>query len=180
MTAPGLASILFLTDPHYWAGIATAMSAGVAVYLARRFLPRQEAVSAAPPGLAPGPSPGPPPQPLLSDSCADYWETLTSPNGDRRGHPRRGGSPIQVQLLGPRGNQARPAYVLDRSKGGLRLLVEAPVPIGTALRARTADAPDNVPWVKMNVRWCSTNEDRHEIGCQFTEQPPGHVLLLFG
>jgi hypothetical protein len=182
MILPGFASIPFLTDPSFGAGIVTALGAVAAVHLARLLLPRRESISATPPvpDAPPRPFPVPPPPPTTSESCADHWETLDAPEGERRKHRRRAGKPVQVQLLGPGDRHPRPAYVVDRSQGGFRLLVEKPFPVNAILRARPGDAPDNVVWVRAKVRWCSTEEGRHEVGCHFTDHPPLHVLLLFG
>jgi hypothetical protein len=166
MIPPGLASIPFLTNPSFGAGIAAALGAVAAVYLARLLFPNRESAPAAPP-------------PTTSDSCANHWEKPTDPAGECRKHRRRCDRPVQLQLFGPGDRQPRPAYVLDRSQGGLRLSVETPFPINAILRVRPTNAPDNARWLRAKVRWCSTEEGRHEIGCQFTDHSPFHVMLMF-
>jgi len=101
---------------------------------------------------------------------------------DRRAALRRGGNPIAV-LISDADSKAKPSfgYVLDRSTGGLCLSVAAPIPEGTFLTVRTNNAPQTVPWIKVEVRNCrSVSEKEWELGCKFDKTPPWSVLLLFG
>lgn len=101
---------------------------------------------------------------------------------DRRAALRRGGNPIAV-LISDADSKAKPSfgYVLDRSTGGLCLSVAAPIPEGTFLTVRTNNAPQTVPWIKVEVRNCrAVNEKEWELGCKFDKTPPWSVLLLFG
>ncbi|MBL8797903.1 MAG: PilZ domain-containing protein [Planctomycetia bacterium] len=101
---------------------------------------------------------------------------------DRRAALRRGGNPIAV-LISDADSKAKPSfgYVLDRSTGGLCLSVAAPIPEGTFLTVRTNNAPQTVPWIKVEVRNCRSVGDKEwELGCKFDKTPPWSVLLLFG
>jgi hypothetical protein len=73
------------------------------------------------------------------------------------------------------------AFVVDRSTGGLCLAWDRQLLPGQFLSVRAANAPDSIPWVQVEVRnsrrW---GGDGWLIGCQFVEQPPWNVLLLFG
>lgn len=98
---------------------------------------------------------------------------------ERRNSLRRRGNPVGVLVLAGEG-RAEPGLVLDRSKGGFCLSVAQPVDVGATLRVRTCHAPDDVPWIDVLVRHCAQKGDRWHLGCQFAEELPWSVLLLFG
>jgi hypothetical protein len=41
-------------------------------------------------------------------------------------------------------------------------------------------APDSSPWVTIIIRNCREVGDYFEIGCQFQEELPWNLLLMFG
>ena len=60
------------------------------------------------------------------------------------------------------------SWVSDQSPGGLRLkLPEKLGDVGALLSIRPADAPDDSPWVPVQVRHCSQDGDGWAVGCQF-------------
>jgi hypothetical protein len=72
-------------------------------------------------------------------------------------------------------------YVLDRSMGGLRLLLERPLTHNQMLNVRASDAPHRVTWVQVQVRRMQQLPDKsYEISCQFVRTPPWPILLTFG
>ena len=99
---------------------------------------------------------------------------------NRRNSLRREGT-VEVVVQSPAftGGEA-PAYVVDRSTGGLRLALATGLAAGIALQVRAKHAPDSTPWVTVLVRSCRPNEDHFELGCEFEKTPPWNVLLLFG
>lgn len=101
--------------------------------------------------------------------------------GEKRASVRRKGNPVVVLVSDAEG-QAKPyeACVMDRSIGGLGVVVDNPVDVGTILSIRTASAPASVPWVQIEVRNCRKTNESWELGCQFVRTPPWSVLLLFG
>jgi hypothetical protein len=102
-------------------------------------------------------------------------------NRDRRAAPRRrGGNTVEVRLDDGSGADPLPAWVLDRSIGGLGVLADAPVAVGTPLKVRPKEAPETTPWVEVTVRSCKRNGPRYELGCQFHRTPDWSVLLQFG
>jgi hypothetical protein len=181
MIPPGLASTPLLTNASYGVGIATALAVVATFYLARLLLPRRDAAPPAPPvtDAMPCRPPVPPPSPAAPDSCPNHWDTPAAPADARREHDRRDGRPFRLQLLGPGDRQPQTARVLDRSRGGLRLSVGAPLPAGALVRVRRAGAAGDDAWVSARVRWCSTAGGGHEVGCQFTDDSPLRVMLLF-
>ncbi|HEV3115959.1 MAG TPA: hypothetical protein VGY58_02820 [Gemmataceae bacterium] len=71
-------------------------------------------------------------------------------------------------------------WVLDRSVSGLGLLLDQAIPEHTILSVRTTDAPDDTPWVQVQVKRCIAKEQQWEIGSTFVRTPAWSVLLLFG
>ena len=101
--------------------------------------------------------------------------------GERRRSTRRVGVPTAVLLVDrQQGRNTQAAYVLDRSTGGLRLAVQNAFPQGTTLEVRAENAPEGTPWVPVSVRSCRRVNDFYEIGCQFEQELPWSILLLFG
>jgi hypothetical protein len=70
--------------------------------------------------------------------------------------------------------------VVNRSRGGLSIEAEAPYRPGTVLLARPAAAPDDVPWVWLEVRNCRRKGQQWGLGCKFTEALPWSTVLIFG
>jgi hypothetical protein len=85
-----------------------------------------------------------------------------------------------VIIIAGESAQAEPGLVINRSKGGLCVSVSQPVAVGTTLQLRACQAPDDTPWIPVLVRHCGANKDRWQLGCQFVEELPWSILLLFG
>jgi hypothetical protein len=101
-------------------------------------------------------------------------------SADRRTAPRRR-KQIQVVLSDPKDRTPDVnGWVLDRSLGGLCLTVSQPVFVGTQFCVRTTDAPASAPSVLIKVKNAREQDGRWELGCQFLDNPPYSVLLLFG
>ena len=111
----------------------------------------------------------------------DNWDEHEDSFADRRNSLRREGQPVRIHLASPtiRGGQDE-GFVLDRSTGGLRVAVQVPIPAGTMVQVKAANAPDTVPWVTIVVRSCRNGGEHYELGCEFDRTPPWNVLLLFG
>jgi hypothetical protein len=94
---------------------------------------------------------------------------------------RRQGNPVEVLVVNQQ-SQAAPfkGYVIDRSVGGLGLLLEGPIESGTLLTVRPVNAPHIAPWVEIVVRSSRESNPGWEIGCQFVKTPPWSILLMFG
>jgi hypothetical protein len=94
---------------------------------------------------------------------------------------RRTGRPIKILIAqGDEKEQQYEGWVVDRSVGGLCLSVAAPVAENTILSVRALNAPEQIPWVKLEVKRCQATRDNYELGCQFVNTPTWNVLLLFG
>jgi hypothetical protein len=114
-------------------------------------------------------------------------ETSSSPSSetsaegeDRRSWPRRKRA-IQVVLQDAGGaGDPFPAWIMDRSIGGLGLSVDQPIEPGTMLRVRRPTAPADIPWVEIQVKSIRIKETTWEIGCQFTRSLTFDILMQFG
>jgi hypothetical protein len=99
---------------------------------------------------------------------------------ERRAWPRREGNPTDVLITTAKEAEPEKAFVIDRSRGGLRLSVSRPMAVGTTFHVRACHAPEDLPPIQVLVRHCSQKEQRWHVGCQFMESLPWSVLLLFG
>lgn len=94
---------------------------------------------------------------------------------------RRVGNPVLVLLTDGRdGQQPIQAWVVDRSRHGLRLVAQRAVAVGQRYHVRPVNAPPAAPWTAMEVRHCGAQDDYWDIGGRFLEPPSMQVLLLFG
>jgi hypothetical protein len=110
----------------------------------------------------------------LSPDLPNKW-------GEKRQHLRRKGQVRRILLSDTPDHEAPTlCWVTDRSRGGLGIVADRAFVSGALLAARPADAPDDVPWVQLQVRNCRRKGKRWHIGCQFAEELPWSVVLLFG
>ena len=111
----------------------------------------------------------------------ETWSPPQTTGADRRTTMRRDGQPVPVYLNSAAfEKQTEPAYVIDRSKGGLKIISTKPLPAGSTMQIRAENAPNNIPWLTMIVRSCREIDERYELGCEFEQPPPWNILLLFG
>jgi hypothetical protein len=123
--------------------------------------------SGKPPAFMPAPAPL---APALADS-----------QPEQRAAYRRAGNPVLV-LLADADEHGRPwnAWVIDRSRHGLRLAVEQELVVGQVYSVRPAQAPPATPWTAVEVRHCTEMGGHWEAGCRFVRPPPVTVVMLFG
>ncbi len=123
--------------------------------------------AAKPPAFLPAPAP------LASPPAAD--------GQDQRTTYRRVGNAVLVTLADPDGRQPpRHAWVIDRSRHGLRLASEQRLAIGQVYLVRPAEAPPATPWTALEVRHCTAVDGHWEAGCRFRPPPPLTLLMHFG
>lgn len=111
------------------------------------------------------------------------WLPRESQYGDRRKAVRRADRPTPIRVAGaPRGDgrTADEGLVTDRSSRGLCFASERRYAIGTGLFVRAEGAPAETPWVAVTVRNCRDAGEYFLLGCEFQEEVPWNVLLLFG
>jgi hypothetical protein len=110
---------------------------------------------------------------------SEHWEPMgPDPRGRRKAY-RRSGNHTLVHLIGLSDTPV-PAWVLNRSSGGLGLALDRPVAVGRSLLVLPIEAPSGTPPVEILVRWCNRRTGGHEVGCQFTARLSPRLLLLFG
>ena len=128
----------------------------------------------------PVPEPAPVAMAVVALSTAHDSNSEAKEDSDRRSWPRRKRA-IQVILQDAGGNRDPfPAWIMDRSMGGLGLSVDEPIEEGTVLRVRRAASPTEVPWVDVQVKSVRIKESTWELGCQFTRSLTWDVLMQFG
>jgi hypothetical protein len=99
---------------------------------------------------------------------------------EKRTSRRRWGNPTEVNvdaLLWP-----RPVHgiVINRSTGGLAILLQDEVPAGTTIQVHPVEAPRSVRAVSLEVRHCRKAGRLFLIGCEFSEEVPWNVRVWFG
>jgi PilZ domain len=121
-------------------------------------------------------------KPSALDAVPSPDPFLQGPQSDRRQTPRRAGQAIKVSIQFANDQKTVfEGFVMDRSMGGLRLLLERPLATNQMLNVRSTDAPQSVTWVQVQVRRSYQLPDKsYEVGCQFIRTPPWAVLLTFG
>jgi hypothetical protein len=111
-------------------------------------------------------------------------ETNKEKPGDQRFAFRRQGNPVEVYVAAPESkNDPVIGSVLDRSLGGVRLLMFTAVDVGAIVAIRPITCAEIVPWVEVEIRSCRESvesPERFEIGCQYVKSPPYSIQLLFG
>ena len=99
---------------------------------------------------------------------------------DRRTAPRRKGNRVEVDLTDDSKRPPTLGWVVDRSMGGLCLIVEEPLKEGIVLNVRPRKAPQSAVWTAVEIRSCRADGEEWEIGCRFVKTPQWNDLLLFG
>jgi hypothetical protein len=162
MQDPCTIPLAFALDASWAIPVLGVAAAGLAFALSRRFLVARRAPAPTDPGD-------------LADSTFLQGVTV-----DRRRAPRRKGNSVEVYLSDGAGGAPLDGWVVDRSVGGLCLLVAKPVAAGTVLKVRARRAPESIPWAAIEVRTCRPEGGDWELNCGFAETPSWNVLLHFG
>lgn len=111
---------------------------------------------------------------------SDFIDAPKPDPSDRRHRLRRDGQPVPVHFRLSDVSPPQPALVLDRSKDGLRISLTQSLAMGTSLFLLADHAPAGTQWAQANITWSKPVDGRYELGCQFNEELPWNVLLLFG
>lgn len=105
---------------------------------------------------------------------------MTQSQPDRRSAPRRKGNRVEVFLTEDPKQPPFLGWVVDRSMGGLCLIVEKQLSEGSTLNVRPRQAPKTAPWTAIEIRSCRPDGCEWEVGCRFLKPPQWNDLLLFG
>ncbi|MFN4260138.1 MAG: PilZ domain-containing protein [Gemmataceae bacterium] len=100
---------------------------------------------------------------------------------DRRAAPRHSANQVVIELVSVM-DDAKPfaGWVLDYSAGGLGLLVDKKIPIGTYLNLRPHQAPLKSKSREAEVKNCQPYLDGYRIGCQLEQELSADDLRFFG
>jgi hypothetical protein len=99
---------------------------------------------------------------------------------ERRGTPRRKGNSVEVLLTEHPDEPPVHGWVLDRSLGGLCVLVEHPLEKQVPMFVRPRQCPATTPWTNVGVLSCRAEQEGWKVHCRFDRTPDYNVLLLFG
>ena len=99
---------------------------------------------------------------------------------EKRAGRRRWGNPTEVHIISPIWPPRTHGLVINRSTGGLAILLEHEVPAGTSIEVHSVEAPSSVPFIKMQVCHCRKAGGLFLIGCQFCEEVPWNIRVWFG
>ncbi|HTU22351.1 MAG TPA: PilZ domain-containing protein [Gemmataceae bacterium] len=164
---PVLSFFTFFTDQPWTIPLIGILVASLAFMVGRRwFVVRSVGV--------PETAAGEPPSNLVTATMGKKSEP------DRRVAPRRKGNRVEVYLTDSSKRPPIMGWVVDRSMGGLCLIVEQPLKEGAVLNVRPRQAPQTAPWTAIEIRSCRADSGEWEIGCRFLKAPQWNDLLLFG
>jgi hypothetical protein len=110
-----------------------------------------------------------------------YPNQLGSDGKDRRATTRRQGNVVSVTLTGPQGREhSLSGWVMNRSGGGLCLLVDEEVSPGTVLTVTPHLGLTAFEWIQVEVKSCRPERKSWLLGCQFIEKLSWDDLRPFG
>ena len=154
----------FFTDQPWTIPVIGLLVASMAYLVGRRWLVARPVVAEAP-----------------ADSAVGLTTAAPKKNEpDRRSAPRRKGNRVEVHLTDDSKRPPLIGWVVDRSMGGLCLIVENPLAEGIVLKVRPQRAPQTAPWAEIEIRSCRAEGGDWEVGCRFLKTPQWNDLLLFG
>lgn len=121
--------------------------------------------------------PSPPPVDPEGPTETNFLQGITR---DRRIAPRRKGNTVEVQISIDERSDPTRGWVLDRSIGGIGILVDEPIAQGAVIKIRPRTATVTAGWIEVTVRACRREGHQFELGCQFHRTPDWNTLLHFG
>jgi hypothetical protein len=99
---------------------------------------------------------------------------------DRRSSVRKWGNPVEVQIQPPNSVILLRGVVINRSTGGLAILVDDAYPTGAALMVRAVLAPAGVDWINVQVKNCRAAGKNWVIGCSYPAPPSWNAVVWLG
>jgi hypothetical protein len=122
----------------------------------------------------------PAPARRAAETPAQDPEMELLPTGERRSGRRRWGNPIEVQISSPLWPGYVCGLVVNRSTGGVAVVLDREIPAGTEIGLRSVEAPYYLPAVEATVRHCRKAGKLFLIGCEFVGEVPWNVRVWFG
>jgi hypothetical protein len=99
---------------------------------------------------------------------------------ERRATKRYWGNPIEVRITSVLHPSPRRGAVVNRSTGGIAILVDDKYETGAMLKVRAVLAPKDVAWVDIEVRNCRSAGKNYVIGCCYPAPPPWKAMAWLG
>jgi hypothetical protein len=99
---------------------------------------------------------------------------------ETRAGRRRWGNPTEVHVILPPWPGRLQGLVINRSTGGLAILLQQEVSAGAAIEVHSVEAPRSVPFLKLAVRHCRKAGGFFLVGCGFCGEVPWNVRVWFG
>jgi len=96
---------------------------------------------------------------------------------ERRKTKRYWGNPIEVRITSQLRPDPRRGAVVNRSTGGLAILVDDNYEPGAMLKVRAILAPKDVAWIDIEVKNCNPAGRNWVIGCEYPETPPWKAVV---
>lgn len=104
----------------------------------------------------------------------------TAAGSERRSSRRRWLNPTTVSFYTALDGKHHHGIVVNRSSGGVALLVDHDFPPEETLFVRVMEAPTNVPVIQVKVRHSRRAGRMHVLGCQYCHELPWNVKVWFG
>lgn len=111
------------------------------------------------------------------------WTSMVARGGYRgqtKSLHRSGGSVDVLITDSAHADSPVKSWVLERSVSSMTLVAEEAFGAGTVAKVRPLNAPDDIPWIEINIHECSPQESEWRIVCRFVKVPPYNILMLFG
>jgi hypothetical protein len=99
---------------------------------------------------------------------------------ERRTDVRHWGNPVEVRILSVEQVIPVRGVVINRSTGGLAILVDDTYEVGALLKVRAVQTPQGVSWIDVEVRNCRAVGKNWVIGCKYSETPPWNAVVWLG
>jgi hypothetical protein len=107
-------------------------------------------------------------------------QLLVKEGAERRSSRRRWGNPTEVNLTSVLFTRPLLGLVINRSVPGLAIFVNQEVPKGTTLTVRAVEAPNSVPPLEVEVKYCRKTKRNYVIGCDAHKEIPWNVRGWLG
>ncbi len=114
------------------------------------------------------------------EGAPDDLQFLSDGGVEKRAGRRRWGNPTEIYVDARLWPSPVHGLVINRSTGGLAILLQDEVPAGTSIKVHAVEAPRSVPSVTMEVRHCRKAGQLFLIGCEFCDEVPWNVRVWFG
>jgi hypothetical protein len=115
-----------------------------------------------------------------SKALPEELQFLETGGVEKRGSRRRWGNPTEVHLFSSAWFGKVHGLVINRSTGGLAIVVDIAIEVGASVQVRSAEAPRYVAAAEVEVRYCRPIGKNFLTGCRFTDDVPWNVRVWFG